>query len=135
MKALILFSLTILLSFDKSSTSNLSDTSWNFIKLIDKKNNTTLLSDVSCKTSLSFDDQGKYSGYSGWNYFDGTYSAKNNYIQLSDPARTKKAGLPQCEHGETLYLHYKNARTYSITADTLKIFSLDSIVIVLSRRQ
>ncbi len=130
MKILILVAIAFSLSFTKLPITNLVNTKWTFIKINDKKNNTTLLADSSCKTSLDFGSNGQYGGFSGWNNFNGNYLVKKNHIQLNAPVGTKMAGPSKCKLGESLYLHYQNAKTYLLKVDTLKIFSLDSIELV-----
>lgn len=134
MKLLILFILTSFFLTDKLSTNDLAETKWSFIKVIDKNNNTTLLADTTCKTTIYFQSNGRYSGFSGWNEFYGLYEVKEKkQLHMDTPEPTKVKGLSNCKLGETLYIHYKNSKTFLLKDNTLTILSTDNIELVFKK--
>lgn len=104
--------------------NKLANTQWLFVKLVNGEK--TQIADMSCGTTLNFDDKGQFNGFSGWNHFNGNYSATSKgKLSMDNPLRTKKAGLIKCKMGELLFDVFPNVEKYSIDSDTLYLCTAD----------
>lgn len=109
--------------------NDLGDTYWQLAKV--KNDSMTWTPDSICHMVLHFDSKGHYNGYSGWNNFHGTYTLNpNGNVLMDDPIRTKRAGRPECEAGETLYNLFSKAQYYSLHSDSLIITTSDSTQLI-----
>ncbi len=109
--------------------NKLEGTQWSFVKIM--VGTTVESAKTDCNTSLSFDKNGQFTGYSGWNHFNGNYSVKSKgKLTMDNPMRTKKAGVSSCKLGETLYDYFQKVNKYSIVADTLYLCTSDCAQLV-----
>jgi heat shock protein HslJ len=131
----LLFLTLISLYTDKQSVKTLTDTEWALIKITNLRTNQIQLADTSCKTTLHFESDGRYKGYSGCNNYNGKYSTINiSEITMDNPCRTKRGCHPPCDLGETLFGHYPKATTYLMQEDTLVLWTIDSVKITFQKK-
>ncbi len=122
--SLIVLSLLLLSSFNIKKSNNLAETQWSFVKFISE--NQIIEGNIDCKTTLVFHKNGDYSGFSGWNIFNGKYSVTSKgKLTMDNPNRTKKAGDKKCKLGENLFDLYPNVATYTIKSDSLYLCTTD----------
>jgi heat shock protein HslJ len=111
------------------SDNNLSGTKWVLIKAVNRESTKSQYADSTCRTTLNF-DHGQFYGFSGWNNFSGRYAISGkNELKMFDAVQTLMAGPPNCEFGETIGQHFTKVKSFMVKADTLIIFTNDSIKI------
>jgi len=135
MKFLIfILSILLYLCTNTQHSYNLSGTKWSLIKITNLVTNQNQFADSTCKTTLNFINTIDYNGYSGWNQYNGHYTVKeNNKLFMDLPFRTKRMGTRNCALGEKLYDHFPKAKAFIIKADTLFLFTNDSIKITFKK--
>jgi heat shock protein HslJ len=117
----------------KKSGNVLADTHWSFVKLVTGE--TIFEADTTCGTSLNFDKNGEYHGFSGWNHYNGKYKLlRKGKLTMEDPMRTKKAGLLNCKLGERLFEIYPKVKSYTIKSDSLYLCTSDCMQAVFVKR-
>ena len=117
----------------KKSGNALTNTHWSFVKLIIGE--TIQEVDTTCGTTLNFDKNGEFNGFSGWNNFHGKYTvASKGKLTMDNPMRTKKAGVKDCKLGEKLFDLYPKIESYTIKSDSLYLCTADCVQMVFVRR-
>ena len=112
-----------------AATNKLTGTKWYLVNVT--KNNMTRIADTTCHTSIYFDEDGKYYGYSGMNNFYGKYDiTSERSLIMNIPGSTRRYGPPNCILGESLYECFPKVNRYILEEDHLVLFTIDSIRIV-----
>ena len=111
---------------------DLTNTYWSLIKIENTAINRVNLADTTCGTTLHFDNDGKYNGYSGCNQYSGNCIIEDSQmISMDNPTRTKR-GCP-CNLGESLFEYYPRTNQYRIQADTLILWTDNKIKITFKK--
>lgn len=117
----------------KKSGNALTNTHWSFVKLVIGEVIQEV--DTTCGTTLKFDKNGEFNGFSGWNNFHGKYSvASKGKLTMDNPMRTKKAGVKGCKLGEMLFDLYSKVESYTIKSDSLYLCTKHCVQMVFVRR-
>jgi len=112
---IILFSRTI-----APIDTNLTNTSWLFVKIENTAKNETYLADTTCWATLNFNNEGEYNGSSVCNYYFGSCIIKDDEnISISHPSVVKR--VCQCQIISLLFDNLYNVNQYTIRADTLTL--------------
>ena len=113
--------------------AQLADAQWKLVNISNLTTGKESIADTNCRITLIFGSDGRYNGFSGWNYFGGKYqlSGENN-IKFEYARQTEMAGPAKCEFGEELLKSYPAVKTYSFEQDMLSLIS-DSLKIVFKK--
>ena len=129
MKIVVIIIILFLIKNFAPTENELVDTNWNLVSV--SSSAFVELADTSCRTTLHFENEEKYNGYSGCNWFYGDYfSTAKGQLTMNNPMRTKKGCIRNCDLGEELFNTFPKIINYKLNGDTLKLLTTDSIKII-----
>lgn len=120
-----LFALIGFITMSCLPEENLTGNKWLFHAIENESPDVeTIYADESCRIHLQFDNNGGFSGFSGWNNFRGKFTRGNDpELSMQRPSATKRAGDRKCKIGEQLFGIFPNVVKYEAVGDSLKLFT------------
>jgi len=122
---ILLLTLIGILTMSCFPEDNLMGNKWMFHALEnDSPDVATVYADDACRIHLTFDNNGGFSGFSGWNSYRGKFTnTADAELSMQRPSATKRAGDRKCKIGEQLFGIFPQVVKYTAVGDSLKLFT------------